>query len=1149
MLQATNRTVLLCFVFIMTKLTVQAQSSCANALTLNPSTTCTVTTGDLQGATNAAPTGACGGATATTTNGVWYKFTASSSNATITVNNLGSNLSTTTTYVEVLNGTCPSSFASIACQDVSTSLSLSSLTVNTTYYIRIYVTGSTTSGGNPNRRGFDICIVSSPNDECGSAASLTSAVTCTNSAGSLQIATASAGVPVGCASGGTHYDVWYKFVASSNTHTVSLSSLGTNFTNPEIQLYSGSCASLSSIACGTTSITSSSLTNGATYYIRVSNVGSSPATNGGFNICVTHPAPPVTVAAGRMNEVYQQTTLSGSGALQYPWEITYGPDDKLWITESRGYKVYRMDPSTGTKTTVLDISMGSTWLPSPLDSLNVQFNSNWPQGGLAGLAIHPNFLDGSGLYDFVYISYVHRNLGGSSPTGLYFRNKLVRFAYNSGTGRLESPIVLCDTLPGSNDHNSQRIIIAPVTSGGTNYLFYASGDMGSGQFGNRTRPQKAQIPASYEGKVLRFNLVTDGESNGNAWIPNDNPYNAMLGTQSAVWSIGIRNNQGFAYDPVTNTLYGASHGPYSDDEINIFQAFKNYGHPLIEGFVDGNYNGNSTSGTNTSISAGAPWTDNSGISSCPPIGNEATNKTTIDANGNGLYKDPLFSAYAASQATVTNIWQTNPGNALPAPGWPTEAWSGLDIYTNKVIPGWKSSLVAASLKWGRLVRLRLDATGAATAPSNAVSDTVTYFNSQNRFRDLAFAPNGKDIFVIMDNSSTTSGPGSANPVVPNCAGCVQKYTFLGYYDNSGKSTIPTSIDVTDGTVNSCNTGTTVTIDNTNNSLWVPITGPDGNIMAEIYANGNNLGTITSSFYKNSGAIRIANATHYLDRNITITPQTQPSSPVKIRLYISKVELDDLIADAGSGVFSISNLQILKNNDPCSSTVIEATTAIPPTFAEAHGGNGYMLQGDITSFSSFYFASSNFTLPLDLISFTGHLQNDNSVLLNWKTENEFNTSHFEVERSTDGIRFTGIGNVNANGRNNAGGSFNYSLTDNDAVNQSSQRLHYRLKMVDIDGRFKYSNIVSVTMPFITGKMSVSPIPVVNEMKVSIAAPTDGNVQWKLIDNVGRIIMKGTEHVKKGGGNSFSINMNRLPAGTYNLTATGAGIDQKVKLQKL
>ena len=157
--------------------------------------------------------------------------------------------------------------------------------------------------------------------------------------------------------------------------------------------------------------------------------------------------------------------------------------------------------------------------------------------------------------------------------------------------------------------------------------------------------------------------------------------------------------------------------------------------------------------------------------------------------------------------------------------------------------------------------------------------------------------------------------------------------------------------------------------------------------------------------------------------MTITPQMQPSSTVKIRLYLSKAELDALIADGASNVTAIGNLKIYKNNDPCCGAISAPPTEITPTYAEAHGANGYMLQGDITSFSSFYFAAINsftlFTLPLDLLSFTGQLQNNNSVLLNWKTENEINTSYYVVERSADGIRYNGIGNVAANGRNNTG----------------------------------------------------------------------------------------------------------------------------------
>lgn len=1153
----TARTGTLVFILTFVSKILMAQSDdCATPTLLTPGTTCVNTSGTLFNATSSGIAGSCAG----TKYDVWYTFTTPAGCTAVNIDMAdivagGSNLSTSTTFMEAFNGPNCGTTSISSCTAMGTTLALTGLAPSTSYRLRVFSTTIPTSG-NAAKWDYNICITYVPppaNDDCSGAIALTPGTTCTNITGSVASATASTGLPAGCESVGTHYDVWYKFVAANNSSTVTISALGAGFSSPEIQLYSGACGSLTSLACGTTTLTSSSLTIGFTYYIRVSNIGSSPASAGGFSICVTNPTPPIIIVGGRMNEVYKQTVLSGSGALQYPWEVTYGPDNKLWITESRGYKVYRMDPNTGTKSIVLDISQGSTWLPSPADSLDVQFSSSqnpWPQGGLAGLALHPNFLDGTGLYDFVYIAYVHRFLGGTSPTGQYFRNKLVRFTYNAGTNRLESPVVLCDTIPGGSDHNSQRILVAPV--GGTYYLFYAAGDMGAGQFANRLRPNNAQNPASYEGKILRFNTVPDGDAGADAWIPNDNPY----AVNSAVYSIGIRNNQGFAYNPATNVLYGASHGPYSDDEINIIQPFKNYGHPLIEGFVDGNYNGTYAQGTDTSVSAGAPYTDNLGVSTCPPIGDEAANRTAIDASGNGLYKDPLFSAYAVPGGTTTTpgtvkyIWKNNPGNATPAPGWPTEAWSGLDIYTPAYVPGWKNSLVAASLKWGRFVRLKLNATGTQTAPTNSVSDTVTYFNSQNRFRDLAFSPDGKDIFVIMDNTSTTSGPGAANPVVPSCAGCVQKYTFLGYYDVSGKSSIPTSIDVTDGNVNTCNTATTVTIDNTNNNLWVPITGPDGNIMAEIYANGNNLGTITSSFYKNSGPIRIANGTHYLDRNMTITPQTQPSSTVGIRLYLSKAEFDALVADGASGVTGISNLQILKNNDPCSSAITNATTLITPTYAEAFGPNGYMLQGNITGFSSFYFASSNFTLPLDLLAFTGHLQSNNTVLLDWKTENEVNTSHFVIERGTDGNHFTGIGNVPANGRTNTGGaSFTYSFTDNDAANQPSQKLYYRLKMVDIDGTFKYSNIISVTLPLTIGKLTISPNPVINEVKVTIASPADGKLQWKLMDNVGRIISKGTESVKKGAGNNFSINMTRLPAGTYNLSVIGAGNDQNVKMQKL
>ena len=960
-------------------------------------------------------------------------------------------------------------------------------------------------------------------------------------------------------------DVWYKFVAKSTAPTVSVYNLGSSWGSTlKLQLYDGISGSLVPRHCSnnypiTPTPLDFALIIGTTYYIRVhkDNTTAPTGTNWGFDICVTDNV----VQASRMKEIFSRTYLSGAGVLNFPWEITYGPDNNLWITESKGYKVYKMNPNTGSKTTVLDISQGSIFLPVADRTFNCQFaNGAGAQGGLAGLALHPNFLDGTGSENnSVYISYIFSSNGGSAPNGVFFTNRLVKFNYNKTTGLLESPVSLCDTLPGSSDHNSQRMIIAPVIPGGTKYLFYASGDMGSGQFGNRDRVQKAQFSNSYEGKILRFNLISDGDAGLNAWLPNApnaNPY----GATSAVYCIGIRNNQGFAYDTALNILYGSSHGPYSDDEINIIEPSKNYGHPLVIGYSsDGNYNGTVTSSTNTSISAGAAFTDNSGNSACPAIGNEVSRMNAINTANPGSYKDPVFSAYASSAATISNTWKTNPGNG----GWESEGWSGLDLYSGTSIPGWKKSLVAAGLKWGRLIRLPLDTTGTKTLPSNIggtvgnAGDTITYFQSTNRYRDLTIAPNGKDLYMVMDNSSATSGPGTANPSAAACPGCVVKYTFLGYAAAAsavGTSTIPKSINVTTGTLNSCNSGTSITIDATNNNLWVPITGPDGNIMAEINAMGQNMGIVTSSFYKKAPApnsIRVKAGVYYLDRNITITPAiTSYATPVKVRLYISTEEFDSLKNNSSSGISTISDIKIHKNNDVCLSALNANTTVLNPTnpaLADLmHGAKGYVLQTAVTSFSSFYFAGNVSVLPVDQLSFSGSLQDDLSTLLNWKTETEINVAGFDLERSVGGNIYTKIGYIKARGNTNNG--LDYSLTDNEASNQQSLILYYRLKIIDKNGSFKYSNIITITLPVTKALLSIAPNPVVNDIRGIIISPITGNVTVRIFDNIGRLVLQTNSFVRKGS-NNFVQNINALASGAYYIDISGNGIVSRSKFQKL
>ena len=1056
------------------------------------------------------PTGSCSGGNRPD---VWYRFTmpANSRAAVIRVSLLSapSSLTNSNTFIEVFNTTnCTlTSTSTGTCSDISSARPYA-LTPGNTYMFRVYTTAN--PGTNPSNWNFRVTVLSVA-DECTNATTMQPGTA--SQTGSVLGATQTTSTPLNCAgSATTSNDVWYRFVAGAGNATVSLTgNLGTN--NSRVQVFSGSCGALASIGCGNTLVSVSGLTAGTTYYIRVYSTTTPTAANSMFELSVT-PLQPAIVGSSRMNEVFQQTILSPPQLLLDPWEITYGPDNKLWITESKGYRVYRMDPVSGVRTTVLDVSQGSSFLPDA--SFNCQFaNGAGAQGGLAGLALHPKFLDPVAPQNFVYVSYVH-----SQTSSTVFTNRIVRFQYNTSTGLLESPVSVCDTLPGSNDHNSQRMIIAPVTKGGTNYLFYASGDMGAGQFSNINRIIKSQHPNSYEGKILRFNLVPDGETGADAWIPNDNPYNSMLGVQSAVWSIGHRNNQGFAYDTALNVLYGSSHGPYSDDEINIMEPFRNYGHPLVIGFADGNYNGTTTASTNTSISAGAPFTTNSGNSSCPPVGNETTRVAEINAAGNGLYKDPLFSAYPGTNAQILNIWQTNPNNGT----WPSEGWSGLDLYTHSLIPGWNKSLVSASLKWGRLVRLRLSSNGTATWPSNSIADTISYFGSTNRFRDLAFAPNGKDVFVVMDRNTTTSGPSALFPVVPACQGCVQKYTFLGYNANTGngnRSYIPTTIDVAPGRINQFQKANQVVINaaNNNTNLWVPITDSASNIVAEINAQGFDLDTITTYIYTRTGASRVQSGKKYMNRNLTISPQKQPAGNIWIRLYLSKAEYDAFVADGYAG--TIAGIQILKNSDSCLTTIASTPVVINPTVAEAFGtNNGYVLQGTISSFSSFYFSNETITLPVQFITFNGKLTPQNIVQLNWDAQVDAKHHRFVVEKSLDRVRYAAIGTV-------SGTEAFQAFDANPAIGNN----FYRLRQEDIDGGITYSKTINVV--YNPGYLlTVYPNPVKDQLNLRIEMPASEHITITITDLTGRVVHSGNAVVDQRL-KEIKINTASLPAQVYSI----------------
>lgn len=434
--------------------------------------------------------------------------------------------------------------------------------------------------------------------------------------------------------------------------------------------------------------------------------------------------------------------------LSQPWEIKFGPDGFLWVTEAHSYQITRVDPVTGNAQLLIDLSNRKNFE-------NFTGADVWPQGGLQGIAFHPNF----NTNPYFYVAYVYDFDSCLSDTrGCFFKTKIVRYNYNMGTNVLSNETVLIDTIPGSSDHNGGRLVVGPAapSSGGPNFLFYSVGDMGAGHAGSAERINHAQDVEIYEGKILRFNLLQDTDTDGfDRWIPNDNPFNSSE-RQSAVWSVGHRNPQGLVFSP-GGTLYESEHGPYSDDEINIIKRGNNYGWPLIVGYADGNYDG-SKGGRGFGI---------------PEVGSEVGNRVDIEASF--PYSEPIGSYFPVSQSEVSTYFTNDYNNTPPYPNYylqyPNIAPSGIDYYSSDAIPGWKNSILVATLKLASVYRLKLASDG-----STIIGDTISYFKGLGRFRDIAISPDGKKIYVSADSVGVIKGaPGQA--VVPPNKGCILEFSF------------------------------------------------------------------------------------------------------------------------------------------------------------------------------------------------------------------------------------------------------------------------------------------------------------------------------------------------------------------------------------
>ena len=174
------------------------------------------------------------------------------------------------------------------------------------------------------------------------------------------------------------------------------------------------------------------------------------------------------------------------------------------------------------------------------------------------------------------------------------------------------------------------------------------------------------------------------------------------------------------------------------------------------------------------------------------------------------------------------------------------------------------------------------------------------------------------------------------------------------------------------------------------------------------------------------------------------------------------------------------------------------------------------------------------LPVKLTGFKG--ENKGSInKLSWTTATEINNSGFELQRSSDGVNFPKIAFVDSKGRNgNSNTDLNYSFED---MNPFPGNNYYRLKQIDINGRFEYSKVVLLKQakPNEITVKSIFPNPVFENLNITINSSINERVSIVVANIEGKILMSVKTQLTRGD-NQISLLSGSLTAGVYFIRIT-------------
>jgi hypothetical protein len=339
----------------------------------------------------------------------------------------------------------------------------------------------------------------------------------------------------------------------------------------------------------------------------------------------------------------------------------------------------------------------------------------------------------------------------------------------------------------------------------------------------------------------------------------------------------------------------------------------------------------------------------------------------------------------------------------------------------------------------------------------------------------------------------------------------------------------------------------------------------GKLVASVLPHNQDMGSTAVQAYINTSAVRYTTNQYYHDRNLTIKPTNKNlSAPATIRFYFLDTEMNALANATGcagcSKPASAYQLGISKFN--ASNTTTENGTIsdnnggghwsfiTPANVVKVPFDKGYYAEFEVQRFSEFWLNNGSFAndmaLPVRLMRFSAKRVRE-AVALEWTTADEQNVERYQIEVARSNMEFekssfTAIGTVKSEGNTTA--QRQYRFTDEEAA-KSGMR-YYRLKVIDADGSFRYSEVRSVVFPGTT-PWQVYPNPSRDVFYFVYQAAANESVQADVKDITGKTIKTYLLN-PNGFLQKQLVDLTGFPSGAYLLQVRCHGKLQSFKLYK-